>query len=138
MFSGQCLKKAIMLESGNHSYWNALGVVSMSEGNEIFLHVTCVRIKKIRNETLFHFSPSGLDSFALAQHCFLKSIEVEQNVCNPYFYGKLFCSELLFIDLNIFVLQNVVAWTNLGTLYLKKENIEVGHQHTCVIIAVVL
>lgn len=26
------------------------------------------------------------------------------------------------------LLQNVVAWTNLGTLYLKKENIEVGHQ----------
>lgn len=31
----QCLKKAIMLESGNHSYWNALGVISMSEGNHI-------------------------------------------------------------------------------------------------------
>lgn len=31
----QCLKKAIMLESGNHSYWNALGVISMSKGNRI-------------------------------------------------------------------------------------------------------
>ncbi|XP_075895011.1 tetratricopeptide repeat protein 37 [Nelusetta ayraudi] len=48
----ECLKKAIMLESGNHSYWNALGVISMSE---------------------------GLDNFALAQHCFIKSIEVEQS-----------------------------------------------------------
>lgn len=48
----QCLKKAIMMDSGNHSYWNALGVVSMSK---------------------------GLENFALAQHCFIKSIQVEPN-----------------------------------------------------------
>nr|XP_046243032.1 tetratricopeptide repeat protein 37 isoform X2 [Scatophagus argus] len=48
----QCLKKAIMMESGNHSYWNGLGVVSMSK---------------------------GLENFALAQHCFIKSIQVESN-----------------------------------------------------------
>uniref|UniRef100_A0A671Y3D8 SKI3 subunit of superkiller complex n=1 Tax=Sparus aurata TaxID=8175 RepID=A0A671Y3D8_SPAAU len=70
----QCLKKAIMMDSGNHSNWNALGVISMSE---------------------------GLENFALAQHCFIKSIDVEPN--------------------------NVVAWTNLGTLYLKKDNIELAH-----------
>uniref|UniRef100_A0A7N8XEI4 SKI3 subunit of superkiller complex n=1 Tax=Mastacembelus armatus TaxID=205130 RepID=A0A7N8XEI4_9TELE len=56
----QCLKKAIMLGSENHSYWNALGVISMNK---------------------------GLENFALAQHCFIKSIQVESN--------------------------NVVAWTNL-------------------------
>ncbi|XP_007562886.1 tetratricopeptide repeat protein 37 [Poecilia formosa] len=48
----QCLKKAIQMESGNYSYWNALGVISMSR---------------------------GLESYALAQHCFIKSIEVEPN-----------------------------------------------------------
>ncbi|CAN9513348.1 unnamed protein product [Ophioblennius macclurei] len=48
----QCLKKAIMMDSGNHSYWNALGVISMSK---------------------------GLENYALAQHCFIKSIQVEPN-----------------------------------------------------------
>uniref|UniRef100_M4AYA2 SKI3 subunit of superkiller complex n=1 Tax=Xiphophorus maculatus TaxID=8083 RepID=M4AYA2_XIPMA len=48
----QCLKKAIKMDSGNYSYWNALGVISMSR---------------------------GLESYALAQHCFIKSIEVEPN-----------------------------------------------------------
>ncbi|XP_075960487.1 tetratricopeptide repeat protein 37 [Anarhichas minor] len=48
----QCLKKAIMMDSGNYSYWNALGVISMSK---------------------------GLENFALAQHCFIKSIQVEPN-----------------------------------------------------------
>ncbi|XP_038559572.1 tetratricopeptide repeat protein 37 [Micropterus salmoides] len=48
----QCLKKAIMMDSGNHSYWNALGVISMSK---------------------------GLENFPLAQHCFIKSIQVEPN-----------------------------------------------------------
>ncbi len=28
----QCVKKAIMLDSANHTYWNALGVVSMAKG----------------------------------------------------------------------------------------------------------
>ncbi|XP_068617091.1 superkiller complex protein 3 [Brachionichthys hirsutus] len=48
----QCLKKAIMMDSGNHGYWNALGVISMSK---------------------------GLENFALTQHCFIKSIQVEPN-----------------------------------------------------------
>uniref|UniRef100_A0A3P9LZF4 Tetratricopeptide repeat domain 37 n=1 Tax=Oryzias latipes TaxID=8090 RepID=A0A3P9LZF4_ORYLA len=48
----QCLKKSIMMDSGNYSYWNALGVVSMNK---------------------------GLENFALAQHCFIKSIQVEPN-----------------------------------------------------------
>lgn len=37
------------------------------------------------------------------------------------YYQKIF---LCFYQTNI-SLQNVVAWTNLGTLYLKKDNIEV-------------
>ncbi|XP_058492628.1 superkiller complex protein 3 [Solea solea] len=48
----QCLKKAIMMDCGNHSYWTALGVISTNK---------------------------GLENFALAQHCFIKSIQVEPN-----------------------------------------------------------
>lgn len=48
----QCLKKAIQKDSGNYSYWNALGVISMTR---------------------------GLESYALAQHCFIKSIQAEPN-----------------------------------------------------------
>uniref|UniRef100_A0A7N6FGT2 Tetratricopeptide repeat domain 37 n=1 Tax=Anabas testudineus TaxID=64144 RepID=A0A7N6FGT2_ANATE len=48
----QCLKKAIMMDSANHIYWNALGVISMNK---------------------------GLENFALAQHCFIKSIQAESN-----------------------------------------------------------
>ncbi|KAM9744682.1 tetratricopeptide repeat protein 37 [Menidia menidia] len=48
----QCLKKAIMIDSCNHIYWNALGVISMNK---------------------------GLENYALAQHCFIKSIQVEPN-----------------------------------------------------------
>lgn len=34
---------------------------------------------------LYHsFVFAGLENFALAQHCFIKSIEVEQNVRIPY------------------------------------------------------
>ncbi|XP_045562596.1 tetratricopeptide repeat protein 37 [Salmo salar] len=71
----QCVKKAIMLNSSNHSYWNALGVVAMSK---------------------------GLENYALAQHSFIKSVQVEPN--------------------------NVVAWTNLGALYLKKDSVELSHE----------
>ncbi|KAM4808860.1 superkiller complex protein 3 [Rhinophrynus dorsalis] len=71
----QCVKKAVMMDSGNHLYWNALGVISCSK---------------------------GINNNALAQHAFIKSIQCEQN--------------------------NVVAWTNLGALYLVNENIELSHQ----------
>ncbi|XP_004586254.2 superkiller complex protein 3 isoform X1 [Ochotona princeps] len=46
-----CLKKAVRLDSSNHVYWNALGVVA------------CY---------------SGIGNYALAQHCFIKSIQSEQ------------------------------------------------------------
>lgn len=36
----QCLKKAVMLDSENHNYWNALGVISMNKGN--VNHVTFI------------------------------------------------------------------------------------------------
>ncbi|KAI4898342.1 hypothetical protein NFI96_024562 [Prochilodus magdalenae] len=48
----QCVKKAVMLDSGNHTYWNALGVVAMAK---------------------------GIENFALAQHSFIKSVKVESN-----------------------------------------------------------
>ncbi|XP_049619613.1 tetratricopeptide repeat protein 37 [Syngnathus scovelli] len=48
----QCLRKAIMMESGNHNYWNALGVINTSK---------------------------GVENLALSQHCFIKSIQVEAN-----------------------------------------------------------
>uniref|UniRef100_A0A3Q3MVM9 SKI3 subunit of superkiller complex n=1 Tax=Labrus bergylta TaxID=56723 RepID=A0A3Q3MVM9_9LABR len=53
-----CLKKAIMKDSGNYCYWNALGVISMSK---------------------------GVENFALAQHCFIKSTQVESNVSTAPF-----------------------------------------------------
>ncbi|KAG9354326.1 hypothetical protein JZ751_001031 [Albula glossodonta] len=71
----QCVKKAVMMDSDKYSYWNALGVVAMSK---------------------------GIENFALAQHSFIKSVNMEAN--------------------------NVIAWTNLGALYLKKENIELSHE----------
>ncbi|XP_063101434.1 superkiller complex protein 3 isoform X2 [Cavia porcellus] len=71
----QCLKKAVRLDSKNHLYWNALGVVA------------CY---------------SGIGNYALAQHCFIKSIHSEQ--------------------------INAVAWTNLGVLYLANEKIEQAHE----------
>ncbi|KAM6392204.1 superkiller complex protein 3 isoform 2-T3 [Rhynochetos jubatus] len=71
----QCLKKAVRLDSKNHLYWNALGVVA---------------------------SCSAVGNYALAQHSFIKSVQAEQ--------------------------INVVAWTNLGVLYLTTGNIEPAHE----------
>ncbi|XP_040277485.1 tetratricopeptide repeat protein 37 isoform X1 [Bufo bufo] len=50
--SVQCIKKSIMMDSSNHQYWNALGVVCCS--------------KDVNNK-------------ALAQHAFIKSIQCQQN-----------------------------------------------------------
>lgn len=71
----QCLKKAVRLDSKNHLYWNALGVVA---------------------------SCSVIGNYALAQHSFIKSVQAEE--------------------------INVVAWTNLGVLYLATGNIEQAHE----------
>uniref|UniRef100_A0A672M7X6 SKI3 subunit of superkiller complex n=1 Tax=Sinocyclocheilus grahami TaxID=75366 RepID=A0A672M7X6_SINGR len=69
----QCVKKAIKLDSANHTYWNTLGVVAMAKGRYKYTH----------------------------------------DVHN--------CISLDYIT-------NVVAWTNLGALYLKKGNIELSHE----------
>ncbi|XP_075693260.1 superkiller complex protein 3 isoform X2 [Rhinoderma darwinii] len=50
--SVQCVKKSIMMDSSNHQYWNALGVICCS--------------KDVNNK-------------ALAQHAFIKSIQFKQN-----------------------------------------------------------
>uniref|UniRef100_A0A672TME5 SKI3 subunit of superkiller complex n=1 Tax=Strigops habroptila TaxID=2489341 RepID=A0A672TME5_STRHB len=71
----QCLKKAVRLDSKNHLYWNALGVVA---------------------------SCSAIGNYALAQHSFIKSVQAEK--------------------------INVVAWTNLGVLYLTTGNVEQAHE----------
>ncbi|XP_052248166.1 tetratricopeptide repeat protein 37-like isoform X1 [Dreissena polymorpha] len=73
--SVQSLKKAIQLEPGNYKHWNALG------------YVACQNV---------YFKPD------LAQHCFIKSTQLETN--------------------------NVAAWTNLAALYLKHDNIKLGHE----------
>ncbi|KAJ7335765.1 hypothetical protein JRQ81_013706 [Phrynocephalus forsythii] len=73
--SVQCLKKAVRLDSKNHLYWNALGVVA------------CCK---------------GVENYALAQHAFIRSIQADQ--------------------------INVIAWTNLGVLYLITGNIEQAHE----------
>ncbi|KAG9487998.1 hypothetical protein GDO78_007677 [Eleutherodactylus coqui] len=51
--SVQCIKKSIMMDSSNHQYWNALGVVCCSK---------------------------DVDNKAVAQHAFIKSIQCQQNV----------------------------------------------------------
>jgi superkiller protein 3 len=58
-------KKAIALEPSSHAHWSALGVLTLSDGD-----------------------------FAMAQHCFIRSIQTE---------------------------NNAIAWTNLGIMYLLEE-----------------
>ena len=75
----QALQKAVTLNPDNYRHWLALGTVAAG----------------------------GIaDHPALAQHCFIKSLQVEAN--------------------------NVVAWTNLGTLYLKSDQIEVMYGRMCI------
>ncbi|KFP86291.1 Tetratricopeptide repeat protein 37, partial [Acanthisitta chloris] len=56
----QCLKKAVRLDSRNHLYWNALGVVASS---------------------------SAIGNYALAQHSFIKSVQAEK--INPVAWTNL-------------------------------------------------
>ncbi|XP_076800929.1 superkiller complex protein 3-like [Clavelina lepadiformis] len=69
------LQKAITIENDNHKFWNSLGVVSASE---------------------------NIQNYELAQHSYLKSINLEPN--------------------------NVEAWSNLGNLYLDQSQIELAHK----------
>ncbi|CAL1530763.1 unnamed protein product [Lymnaea stagnalis] len=70
----QAVRKAIILEPKDWRHWNVLGVIACCNAN---------------------FKP------ALAQHCFIKSIECEAS--------------------------NVTAWTNLGAFYLSNNEIELAH-----------
>ncbi|KAL8583667.1 hypothetical protein ACOMHN_037390 [Nucella lapillus] len=73
--SVRALKKALTLDPAHHRHWTALGVVAAS---------------------------AYVKNLALAQHCFIKSVQCETN--------------------------NAVAWTNLGTLYLRGNNIQLAHE----------
>lgn len=69
------VRNAVTLNPGCFSYWNSLGVLAVS---------------------------SGAENYGLAQHCFIKSLELESN--------------------------NLYAWTNLGALYLQAGNVQLAHQ----------
>ncbi|XP_065837280.1 tetratricopeptide repeat protein 37-like [Oscarella lobularis] len=71
----QALQKAVRLDSECSEYWNSLGMISM--------HPT-------------------IGEFALAQHGFIKSIQLQQT--------------------------NAIAWTNLGVLYLRHDNKKLAHE----------
>lgn len=69
------LRNAIKLSPQQHSYWNSLGVAAAS---------------------------AGVENYSLAQHCFIKSVEMESD--------------------------NPMAWTNLGALYLLAGNVQLSHR----------
>uniref|UniRef100_A0A3Q3WEK4 Uncharacterized protein n=1 Tax=Mola mola TaxID=94237 RepID=A0A3Q3WEK4_MOLML len=105
----RCYARALKLMSEVPSLWCDLGVnyyrqsslPCPTEGDQNSSSLLLEKAKEVRmnrNNRVISMS-KGLENFALAQHCLIKSIQVEQN--------------------------NVVAWTNLGSLYLKKNNIEV-------------
>lgn len=69
------LRNAVKLSPKQHTYWNSLGVAAAS---------------------------AGVENHSLAQHCFIKSVEIESD--------------------------NPVAWTNLGALYLLAGNVQLSHR----------
>ncbi|KAH7962098.1 hypothetical protein HPB52_014424 [Rhipicephalus sanguineus] len=69
------VRNAVTLKPSCFAYWNSLGVLAVS---------------------------SGAENYGLAQHCFIKSLELESN--------------------------NLYAWTNLGALYLQAGNVQLAHQ----------
>lgn len=131
----QCLKKAVMLDSGSPTHWDALGVISMSTGNgnlatisnnrsimvkrsllwiPVELHTrSCSSVSVTMNNIYASFGRvtafpyhsfviAGLENFALAQHCFIKSIEVEQNVRKASsMCGKMHASARLTPPMNL-------------------------------------
>lgn len=68
------IQKAVSLNPKDPEHWNLLGVVAQAR---------------------------GIENFALAQHCFIKSIQLQTS--------------------------NPVAWTNLGTLYLLNSDVKLAH-----------
>lgn len=69
------VRNAVTLSPNCFSYWNSLGVLAVS---------------------------SGTENYGLAQHCFIKSLELDGN--------------------------NLYAWTNLGALYLLAGNVRLAYQ----------
>uniref|UniRef100_A0A131YK66 Superkiller protein 3 n=1 Tax=Rhipicephalus appendiculatus TaxID=34631 RepID=A0A131YK66_RHIAP len=69
------VRNAVTLKPSCFAYWNSLGVLAVT---------------------------SGAENYGLAQHCFIKSLELESN--------------------------NLYAWTNLGALYLQAGNVQLAHQ----------
>jgi superkiller protein 3 len=69
------IKKALSLSPGDHTHWNVLGIIA---------------------------AHSAMGRPAMAQHAFIKSLQLENN--------------------------NGLAWTNLGALYLKHGHMELAHK----------
>uniref|UniRef100_A0A673MLJ3 Tetratricopeptide repeat protein 37-like n=1 Tax=Sinocyclocheilus rhinocerous TaxID=307959 RepID=A0A673MLJ3_9TELE len=102
----RCFGRALKLMPEAPSLWCDLGLNYYHQSrllSSIQVHdLTCVVMDYSCVNCIFCFYILGIENFALAQHCFIKSVKAESN--------------------------NVVAWTNLGALYLKKGNIELSHE----------
>ncbi|KAK1174217.1 tetratricopeptide repeat protein 37-like isoform X1 [Acipenser oxyrinchus oxyrinchus] len=120
---GRCYGRALKLMPESANLWCDLGINYyrqaqhlMSEGKENetpeLLEKSLQCLKKavmLDSRNLLYWNVlgvvalcKGIENLALAQHSFIKSIQAEAN--------------------------NVSAWTNLGSLYLKNENIELAHE----------
>ncbi|KAJ8262999.1 hypothetical protein COCON_G00154560 [Conger conger] len=117
----RCYGRALKLMSEAPNLWHDLGLnyyhqarrlIGQEEEREVCLEkaLQCVK-KAVKLDSTKHTywnalgvvaMSTGIENFTLAQHSFIKSLGVDAN--------------------------NVVAWTNLGALYLKKENIELSHE----------
>ncbi|KAK1176552.1 tetratricopeptide repeat protein 37-like isoform X1 [Acipenser oxyrinchus oxyrinchus] len=120
---GRCYGRALKLMPESANLWCDLGINYyrqaqhlMSEGKENetpeLLEKSLQCLKKavmLDSRNLLYWNVlgvvalcKGIENLALAQHSFIRSIQAEAN--------------------------NVSAWTNLGSLYLKNENIELAHE----------
>ncbi|KAL3865870.1 hypothetical protein ACJMK2_043219 [Sinanodonta woodiana] len=116
---GKCYGKALKMLPECAALWHDLGVNYLYQSecsigeNKIMLAVKAEQILKkaicLDAANHKHWNALGVlccfdDYFKpdLAQHCFIKSIQAESN--------------------------NVVAWTNLATLYLKNDSVQLAHE----------
>jgi superkiller protein 3 len=81
----ECVRNSVNLEKSNHSFWNSLGVCYVNEASKNDINEDK---RKLNNE--------------IAQHCFIKSIQLNDN--------------------------DAIAWTNLGVFYLIHNEIELAHR----------
>lgn len=107
----------------------------------IYMYIHCIHVHVLVNEKrslAFNFLLPGLNKPSLGQHCFIKSIQTEPEVSsrkiydfdgnhNLFIYLHLYWIHIFLIWwLNFLIcFQNVVAWTNLATLYQNNGNIKV-------------